>query len=114
MDVGVAGIGEVAIGRSADEAPFALGIEPARRLTIRNYRREWSAGSLALIGTWSISLTLGSAAAALVARAPSVVVVTIVVARAARLTLLISFASTSLTHRRLIVLLLLILSGRRG
>ena len=74
--VRIARLGEVAVRGSADEAAFALRIEPAQRLAIGNDWGKWCARDL--IDAWPAllppSATL-SAATALVAAASSIVTV---------------------------------------
>jgi len=100
----IARLGEIAVGRSADEATFALRIEPARGLAVGNDWRDWR--PLTLISAWRarlLRLAL-SPSAALVPAAASVVTIAL-----SRMTLLLLVAIPLLaaTHRLRIVLLLL-------
>jgi len=84
--VRITGLGEVAVGRPANESAFALRVEPALRFAVRNDRSERRALSLiSAIGAGSTLLLLLllsatatpaatlSAASALVSSAPSIV-----------------------------------------
>src|SRR5690348_8041196 len=99
----VARLCEVTKSRSANEAAFALWIEPTDRLAIRNYWGEWCARlsaftrlAAALLST-TLATTLTAAAAALsasalIATAPSVVAI---VAMAVALMLSLPAATTA-------------------
>jgi hypothetical protein len=113
-NVRVARFGEVAVRCSANEAAFALRIEPPCRFTIWNYRRKW--GTLSLIPTWCTLLlllllpaataTTTLSASTLIAAATSVVTV---IAIAAMLSLIALLLTTALSARLRVVLLLLLL-----
>jgi len=120
--VRIARLGQITIGGSADEAAFALRIEPASGLAVRNYRSEWRALALFAARTalllsaattlpTSLSTTAAlSAASALVASAASIVSVITVAALLAlfALSLSLSAAATSalpLPARRLRIVL---------
>jgi hypothetical protein len=100
-NVGVAGLGQIAVRGAANEAALALRIEPARRLTIGHDRRDWctrcllsssaSACPSTTTGSWSALLTL-PAASTLVAGATSVMPVIALARVALLLLLLVSFA----------------------
>jgi len=114
-NVRVARLGEVAVRCSANEAAFALRIEPPCRFTIWNYRRKW--GTLSLIPTWCTLLlllllpaatttTTTLSASTLIAAATSVVTM---IAIAAVLSLIALLLTTALSARLRVVLLLLLL-----
>ena len=112
-NVRVAWLGEVAVRCSANEAAFALRIEPPCGFTIWNYRGEW--GALSLISTWCTLLlllllpaatTTTLSASTLIAAASSVVTV---IAIAAVLSLIALLLTTALSARLWVVLLLLLL-----
>jgi hypothetical protein len=76
--VRISGLGEVAVGGTANESALTLWIEPTGRFTIRNYRREWRAlpaALLLLITARAVRLSAAAtlSASALVAPATSVV-----------------------------------------
>jgi hypothetical protein len=93
--VRVARLGEIAVGGAANEATFALWIEPSSGLAVWNYRSDWGARCLlcacpaAASSAWSVLLAL-SAASALIAAASSVM--TAVAALAGMALLLIAIA----------------------
>jgi len=78
--VRVARLGEITVGGAANEATFALWIEPSSGLAVWNYRSDWGARCLlcacpaAASSAWSVLLAL-SAASALIAAASSVMTV---------------------------------------
>jgi len=122
-NVGVARLGEIAIGGAANEAALALRIEPAGGLAVRHYWSERCA--LRLISAWSLLLLLllSSAAAlpttaalpatpALIASTASVVtMVTIAVlilfTLALALSLSAAITTTTLIGLRIVLRLLL-------
>ena len=123
--VRVAGFGQVAIRCAADESAFALRVEPAQRLAVWYYRREWSALCLLAARTALLLLALPGAApspsalpaSALIASTAAVVPV-IAIAALSLLALLLALSAaatpTLIAARLLIVLLLLLLRRRAG
>ena len=110
-NVRVAWLGEVAVRCSANEAAFALRIEPSCRFTIWNYRGEWGALSLIPPRCTLLLLLLPAAtttlsASTLIATATSVVTM---IAIAAVLSLIALLLTTALSARLWVVLLLLLL-----
>jgi hypothetical protein len=77
----IAGLGEIAVRGSANEAAFALRIEPPSGLAIRNDGGNWCARAaslllllLLLLAAWCVRLSAAlSASSALIAAAPSIV-----------------------------------------
>jgi hypothetical protein len=63
--ISIAGLGEVAEASAANESAFALGIEPAYSLSIRNDWCEWRA----LFAAWSPSTLAAALTAALLSAA---------------------------------------------
>jgi hypothetical protein len=108
-DVGIARFGQVTETSSANEAAFALRIEPADRLAIGNYLGEWCTRLVAftalaaalLLSTTTLSSALAAAtttlsASALIATAASVVAI---IAMAFALMLALAASATALTLR---------------